>query len=91
MFAFDVLGAVIMFEQRFCARFSFKKCKCNWVFILSIKCSLYEKWRIFLLKNKEPGHSKKKPETYNRESKGTLVQSKLYIFPSDFLRWGITT
>ena len=59
MFAFDVLGAVIMFEQRFCARFSFKKCKCNWVFILSIKCSLYEKWRIFLLKNKEPGHSRK--------------------------------
>ena len=35
----------------------------------------------------------KTPEikTYNRESKGTLVQSKLYIFPSDFLRWGITT
>ena len=25
----------------------------------------------------------KTPETYNHESKGTLVQSKLYIFASD--------
>ena len=71
----------MMFEQRFCASFSFKKCKCNCVFILlSIKCSLHEKWRIFLLKNKEQGHSRKHRKLIIMNQRG---QSKLYIFASD--------
>ena len=31
----------------------------------------------------------KTPETYNRESKGTLVQSKLYIFEKRFFCVGV--